>query len=190
MSLLQWRGCRTSGSAPAVARPVPSGELIEKRLAANAVVAGRQTTGLTISSISRTPRRPVNELDPARRRHMAAKPVVTAIPTGLNRPLLCQPGRITDAPGEKTSHEQSRARGRIAIGETIRTANVRTQSPRQANFAGLCNAVDPRGCRLQRRTAHQGGARRNRRTRAPERANQKRFRWACCVPDSDGCRSS
>jgi hypothetical protein len=81
-----------------------SGELVEKRLApCECGSLYHAIDGLTIYRTRVWP-----ELDPARRRHMAAKPVVTAIPTGP-APLANAAGAPspTDAPGEKTSHEQS-----------------------------------------------------------------------------------
>jgi hypothetical protein len=82
-----------------------SGELIEKKLApCECGALYHAIDGLTIYRTRVWP-----ELDPARRRHTAAKPVAITIPTGPS-PLANaagSPGPPGDARGEKTSHEQA-----------------------------------------------------------------------------------
>ena len=68
--------------------------------------------------------------------------------------------------------------------------------PRTCEFDAISSRLDSGKlstvvrCRLQRRPAHQGGTRRDRRDGAPQRASQDECRGACGLTDSDRCRSS
>ncbi len=110
-----------------------SGELIEKRLApCECGALYHAIDGLTIYRTRVWP-----ELDPARRRHMAAKPVVTAIPTGP-APLANAAGDslADECPGRKDVARTGRRRpGAVESpfqAKLLRTANVRMRSIRLA----------------------------------------------------------